>query len=104
MNLPRWLMPHRVVVEAYEGTGAYGPVYSAPVTVRCLLDEQTRMVRSSTGDEVTSTSTAYAPLSTTAPPKSRITLPDGRRTTVIAALRRDAGALPVPEHLEVQLT
>lgn len=100
--MPRWLMVHRITVEAYEGAGAYGPVYADPVTVRCLLDEQTRLVRSPSGGEVVSSSTALCPLETVCPPASRVTLPDGRVTTVINALRRDGGPLPVPSHLEVQ--
>lgn len=100
--MPRWLMVHRITVEAYAGAGAYGPVYAAPVTVRCLLDEQTRLVRSPSGGEVTSSSTALCPLDTVCPPASRVTLPDGRITTVINSLRRDGGPLPVPSHLEVQ--
>ena len=52
---------------------------------------------------VTSSSTAYARLGTDAPAQSRVTLPGGRVTSVIAALRRDGGALPVPSHLEIQL-
>lgn len=102
-GLPGLAYQHSITVEAYEGAGAYGPVYAAPVTVACFLDEQTRMVRAGDGTQVTSSSTAYADLDTVAPAQSRVTLPDSRQTTVIAALRRDGGALPVPSHLEIQL-
>ena len=104
IGVPVWLLRHTVTVEAWAGEGPDGPRWSAPVTVACFLDEQTRMVRAADGTQVSSTSTAYAPLDTTAPTGSRVTLPDGRRTTVIAALRRDGGGLPVPSHLEIQLT
>lgn len=103
-GLPPWLLRHQIVVEPYLGDGAYGPQHGIPVHVRCFLDQQTRMVRSATGTEVTSTGTAYCPLATVAPPDSRVTLPDGRQATVIAALRRDGGGLATPNHLEVQLT
>jgi hypothetical protein len=102
--LPAWLMVHQITVEPYTGNSAYGPLYGPAVAVRCFLDQQTRMVRNPAGDDVTSTSTAYCPLATVAPAKSRVTLPDGRQTTVIAALRRDGGTLPTPNHLELQLT
>lgn len=103
MNLPAFLLRHTVTVEAYQGDSAYGPRYAAPVTVRCFVEEQTRAVRNHEGEEVISSSTFYAPLATVCPAESRVTLPTGRVTTVIAALRRDGGGLPTPDHLEVQL-
>ncbi|MEU5974395.1 hypothetical protein [Streptomyces sp. NPDC047315] len=87
----------------YIGDSAYGPQYGPAITVRCFLDDQTRTVRAADGQEVTSTSTFYAQIDTVCPAESRVTLPSGRQTTVIAALRRDGGKLPVPSHLEVQL-
>lgn len=101
--IPGWLLQHTVTIEAYDGAGPDGPTYDAAVSVRCFLDEQTRMVRATDGTQVTSSSTAYCRLDATAPALSRVTLPDGRVTSVIAALRRDGGALPVPSHLEIQL-
>jgi hypothetical protein len=101
--IEKWLMQHTVTVEPYLGPSAYGPRYGPAAEVRCFLDEQTRMVRAGDGTQVSSSSTAYALLDTAAPAQSRVTLPDGRQTTVIAALRRDGGALPVPSHLEIQL-
>jgi hypothetical protein len=103
-TVPEYLLVHQITVEPYQGDGAYGPQYGGPVTVRCFLDQQTRMVRSKTGTEITSTGTAYCHLAAVAPPDSRVTLPDGRQATVIAALRRDGAGLPLPSHLEVQLT
>lgn len=103
MLIPGFLLRHQITVEPYEGDGPYGPVYGAPVVVRCFLDQATRLVRNPGGEEVTSSSTAYCPLDTAAPAKSRATLPDGRQTTVIDAKRRDGDGLPTPDHLEVQL-
>lgn len=101
--MPKWMLRHEVTVEPYLGQSAYGPRYGPPAAVRCFLDEQTRMVRAADGTQVSSTSTARAPLVTVAPAQSRVTLPDGRVTSVIAALQRDGGGLPVPSHLELQL-
>ncbi|MFI6443824.1 hypothetical protein [Kitasatospora sp. NPDC050543] len=104
-RVPAWLLRHRVTVEPYLGDSAYGPRYGPLVAgVRCLLDQQTRLVRDKTGREVTSSSTFYCQLTVVAPAGSRVTLPDGRQTTVIAALRRDGAGLGTPDHLEVQLT
>lgn len=102
-DIPGWLLRHEVTVEAWQGEGPDGPAYDAAVTVQCFLDAATRTVRATDGTQVTSSSTAYCRLDTTAPALSRVTLPDGRTTSVIAALRRDGGAFPVPSHLELQL-
>jgi hypothetical protein len=102
--MPAFLLRHEVTVESYLGSSAYGPRYGAPVVVRGLLEQQTRTVRDQDGAEVTSTSTFRTRLDGPAiAPESRVTLPDGDQTTVIAALRHDGAGLPVPDHLEVQL-
>jgi hypothetical protein len=103
VKLPGFWLRHRVLVEPYLGTGPSGPQYGPAVTVRAFLEEKTRLVRSPQGDEVISSATFYARLDAVCPAKSRVTLPAGRRTAVIAALRRDGGGLPTPDHLEVQL-
>lgn len=102
-RLPGRVMRHTITVEPYLGDGAYGPLYGPPASVRCFLDEQTRMVRSPDGRQVTSTSTAYCPLATVCPTESRITLADGRKPLIIAVLRRDGGGLPTPDHTEIQM-
>ncbi|MDX3066496.1 hypothetical protein PV518_30705 [Streptomyces sp. ND04-05B] len=99
---PRFLI-HEITVEPYKGESSKGPLYEAPATVKCLLDEQTRAVRTPGGEQVTSTSTAYTGLGENAPPLSRVTLPDGRVTKVIQAKRRDGKTLGTPNHLEIQL-
>ncbi|MFB8241998.1 hypothetical protein ACFC58_36235 [Kitasatospora purpeofusca] len=101
--IPGWLLRHRVSIEPYEGDGAYGPVYGTPGTVRAFVDAKVREVRSPTGEQVVSSSTAYCPPGTAAPPGSRVTLPDGRQTHVIAVYERDGGGLPTPDHTEIQL-
>lgn len=101
--IPGWLLQHSITIEAWHGEGPDGPRYGPPVTVRAFVDAQTRMVRATDNTQVTSTSTAYARPDVVAPAQSRVTLPDGRVTSVIAALARDGGALPVPSHLELQL-
>lgn len=101
--IPGWMLQHQVTIEAHLGEGPDGPRFADPVAVRCFLDAATRTVRATDGTQVTSSSTALCPLDTVAPALSRVTLADGRATSVIAALRRDGGAFPVPSHLEVQL-
>jgi hypothetical protein len=103
-SIPRRFLIHRITVEDYLGDTSKGRTYGPPREVRCLVDEKTRAVRSPGGEQVTSTSTAYAgPEEKTAPPLSRVTLPSGRVTTVIQVMNRDGGSLGTPNHVEFQL-
>jgi hypothetical protein len=103
-TIPRRYLVHTITVEDYLGNSSKGPKYAPARTVRCLLDEQTRAVRTPGGEQVTSTSTAYAgPEEKKAPPLSRVTLPDGRVTTVIQTKNRDGRGLGTPNHVEFQL-
>ncbi|MDX3637677.1 hypothetical protein PV728_47405 [Streptomyces europaeiscabiei] len=103
MNIPAFLLRHEVTVEPFLGNSSNGPLYGASAVVRCFVEEKTRLVRAPSGEEVTSSSTFYALLTTVCPAKSRVTLPSGRRTTVIEAIPQDGGGLPTPDHLEVRL-
>ncbi|WHM36311.1 hypothetical protein [Streptomyces sp. BPTC-684] len=102
MNVPRWLLPHRVTIEPYQGEGAYGPVYGPPVAdVPALVAETVRTVRDREGREVTSTAQIIAEPGLDCPPESRLTLPDGRATKAINIARHTAPGLPVPQSTEV---
>lgn len=109
MDLLTWLAevlpePHTITVEAYEGSGPYGDTYAAGVEVTCFVDQKRKLVRAPDGSQVVSSSTVFAPLDTAAPPRSRVTLPDGQKTLVIGtAQRRAAGITEAPEHLEITL-
>lgn len=103
MSIPGFLLRHRITIEPYLGDTSKGPRYGPPVAVRCFLDEQTRAVTSPGGENVTSSSTAYAAPGTEAPPLSRVTLPSGRPTKVINRLDRNGGGLRTPDHVEIQL-
>lgn len=78
------ILPQKVTVEAYEGTGAYGPIYSDPVTVAARVETVRKLVRSKTGDEVVAEATVYVQPGLTCPPESLITLPGEsvQRTTL----------------------
>lgn len=102
MNVPTWLLRHRVTVEPYTGDSAYGPTYGPAVEgVPALVAATIRTVRNREGREVTSTATVYAAPDLDCPPESRITLPDGRQTKAIAVAPHTAPGLPVPECTEV---
>ncbi|WP_371652495.1 MULTISPECIES: hypothetical protein [unclassified Streptomyces] len=102
MNVPRWLLRHRITVEPYQGEGAYGAVYGPPVAdVPALVAETVRTVRDREGREVTSTAQIIADPGLVCPAESRITLPDGRTTKAITIAHHTAPGLPVPQSTEV---
>lgn len=95
-----------VTVEPYQGAGAHGPLYGAPVTVRALMEAGRKRVRDTEGDEVVSETTLRVRLADADHfvTGARVTLPDGTTPTVITTTRYDGRRLPVPSHLEVNLT
>ncbi len=103
MKMPGFLLQHTVQVAQYLGSSSKGDLYAAAEPVPCLLDERTQMVTNPAGQTVTSSSSYIAPRSHNPSPKSRVTLPDGRVTTVITVARPDGGALPVPSNTQVFL-
>lgn len=109
MDLVTWLAevlpePHTVTVELYLGSSGRGDQYGPGVEVTCFVDAKRRLVRAANGSQVVSSSTVFAPLGTDCPPRSRVTLPDGRTALVIGtATRSAAGVDEAPEHLEITL-
>ncbi|MDG4832426.1 hypothetical protein O7627_24405 [Solwaraspora sp. WMMD1047] len=100
--------PATVQVEPYDGSGAYGDVFGAPVDVTpCVVDESRRLVRVQTqdaaGQEAVSSTTVFAPLATTCPAGSRVTLTGRPAARVLAVSRPTDHGLELPEHLEISL-
>ena len=106
MLIPGFLLPHTVVVEPYAGSGAYGDVYDARVTVRGYVEDTRRLVRNERGDEVVSETSVYARPEVHIPLGSRVTVWTGtsrqRTATVIARSQFDHPA--VPSHCVLALT
>ncbi|MFB4276043.1 hypothetical protein ACBJ59_12165 [Nonomuraea sp. MTCD27] len=101
-SIPAWLYRHTVQIEPWEGEGPVGPEYGDAVTVACFVDDRLQKILDNEGAEVVARTVIYMPLDTVCPPGSRVTF-NGRAAQVLAALRRDGGGLPVPDHLEVAL-
>ncbi|MFI6909882.1 hypothetical protein ACIBKY_52080 [Nonomuraea sp. NPDC050394] len=101
-SIPAWLLRHTVEVEPHEGEGPFGPEYGNAVTVKCFVDDKLQKILDNTGEEIVARTVIYMPLDTTCPVGSRVTV-NGRKAQVLAALRRDGGGLPTPDHLEVAL-
>lgn len=100
-------MQHTLIVEPYLGqSGAGEAVYGASFSLVGFCDSKTRIIRvamtqTNTGDEQLSEATFLTDRGPTVPVDSRVTLPDGRTSRVLAVLDRDGGTLPVPSHLEI---
>lgn len=73
-------------VTAYQGDGAYGPVYAASVDVNVAVSEGRRLVRNSQGDQVVSETTLYAHPDDypTLTPESQVTV-KGRTSRLITS-------------------
>lgn len=100
--------PDTIVVEAYAGASAYGPMYDLGVGVPlCVVQDGNRQVKVSTsgasGETKTSTCQVWAPPTANIPVGSRITLPSGRQTFALAVDTLTANGLDLPEHLEIAL-
>lgn len=59
-RIPGKLLPHKITVERYLGSGGYGDVYDTPETVeRVYVEDGTKLVRNPQGSEVVASSTIY---------------------------------------------
>ncbi|OPC83008.1 hypothetical protein B4N89_20560 [Embleya scabrispora] len=97
------LLAHVVTVETYAGEGSHGSVYGPPAPVSCLLSQVTQLVRAPDGREVTSSASYITHPVHDPPPGSRVTLPDGRVTTVITVRREGVDIPPLPANSEVMM-
>jgi len=97
---------HTISVQTLTGTGGMGDTYADPVDRACFVDDKRRLVRSSSGEEVTSETTIFGPpaLSEVVVAESLVTLPSGRVATVITTSNLDSGAMDLPDHFEANLT
>lgn len=96
-----------VTVQTYLGVNTYGEEWDTAKTVNAWVNDQTTLVRSSKGDEVTSQAVILVPLDTLSlwVENSLVTLPgDATPRRVIVVNSNDVTGLPLPEHVEVHLT
>lgn len=102
--IPRFLLQHRVTVEALIGHTGKGQTFSAPTVVRCFVQNGQRLTRGATEQQVTANATIRFRPDVVCPVGSRITFAGGRTGIVLVANQQDGGRLPVPSHLEVMTT
>ena len=108
-DLPSQLLVHTVDVQTLTGSGAYGDVFAATVTVPAWIEEKRRLVRNTLGDQVVSeatirTAVAHADLFS---PGSLVTLHTElsnvalRSSRVISEAFHTDGGAGAWQHLEV---
>jgi hypothetical protein len=104
VTFPGVFYVHTAVVETSNGFGAYGDTFDAPYTLPCFVDDGSRLVLNSAGEQVVSTARlfTYPAHEGRFVPNSRVTV-NGRVSRVVATHRRDSGALRLPDHIEVEL-
>lgn len=95
---------HTVTVETFQGVGAAGDVYAAPVTVPGFLEGKNVLVRDAAGQQVVAASTLYCSVADGArfTPDSKVTT-GGRVSHVISQNVNDAPSLGLPEHAAIYL-
>lgn len=101
--IPKFLLQHKAIVEAYLGTSAKGPQYATPITVRCLAVAKRKLVRGADQDQVISETQIFCRPSTNIPIHSRVTV-NGKQATVITVSNNDGGHFPTPDHVQAFLT
>lgn len=100
-------MVHTVTVDTYQGEGPFGNAFqptSPPVP--CLIEDTRGLVRTATGDTITSTTTLWIAdrlHKVLFAPESIVHLED-RDATVLNVTDADSGPLGLPDHLKVMLT
>ncbi|MBB5853975.1 hypothetical protein ACFQ05_11760 [Amycolatopsis umgeniensis] len=107
LTMPAFLLPHTVTVKPYTGTGAYGPTFGRPFSVRrAYVEDRRRLVRASDGAETISETTVITRPDPSVPAGSEVTVwpgtPAERTAIVITASTFDHPSAPA--HLEITLT
>ena len=105
VRIPARIMPHKVVIERLGSPTPTGVTLQAPVTVRAMVHEGIRQVRSASGDLVAATCTVVIDPAPDVLPGSRVTIFPGqtrqRRALVISMERSDTPG--TPSHIRLGL-
>lgn len=108
-EIPESFLVHRVVVEPFRGTGAYGDRWGDPVEFPCWIDEKRRLVRDAVGNSVVAEGTLLCSteLASVITPQSRVTfhteIPSIPRRTarILSQSLYTDGGFGAWQHLEV---
>lgn len=102
MKLPKFVQPHTVDVQEYNGDTTYGPDYSDSYEVEGYFQNTRKYIRDDEGDEVVSESQFYTSEDIDLPKKSIVTF-DGIDHEVITTSRKTNALIGKLTHVEVAL-
>lgn len=100
--IPDVLLVHTVSVEAYEGSGAYGDIFGTAYDLPCYVEQERKLIRSSTGEEVVSSTQVYCNPGEPIPLGSKVTW-NGRTSLVLGVGDYEDGGLTGLAHREIDL-
>lgn len=104
-ELAEWWI-HAVQVKTRTGSNGYGNDFAEAESINCYLEDDTKIVTDSRGNEVVSSGRLFAAL-TLEPkftPDSEVIISPTRTARVISVGRNDSGSLGNLDHLEILLT
>lgn len=103
--IARWYV-HTISVETFQGTGAYGDVFNAPVSVKGFLSGSRKLVRDGSGQQVVAESSFYTEPTNAAlfTPDSRVTADNAVSRVIAVSVNDTGGLMPNVEHVAVALT
>lgn len=92
------MLAQTVEVEAYQGSGAYGPSYADPATKRCRVESRKRVAVSAQGNDVTIEATLFFDPDEVIPEESKVVLDDKAMKVISSRTHYD---LTEGQYLEV---
>lgn len=102
-QIPGFMMRHRVKVEEFIGTNSVGEVYGPKVEIRCHYADKVKMVRNSSGEDVSSSSFYITTPDHRPAENSRVTTPYGDVRKVIGLDSATWPGMSVPANVQVYL-
>jgi hypothetical protein len=100
--IPDWWKNGTATVELYRGSGSAGPMFAAAVELECNVEDKVQLVRSSSGEEVVSSTVLRFDLTPAITAGSRVTV-RGRTSTVVSINTHTTTGWSSLEHQEVFL-
>ena len=106
-DLAEWWV-HFIEIERLEGGGAFGESFAAREVVKGFYDDTRKFVRTSSGVETLASARVMLPIGVVDIPigsnmRGPTAMAGERFRKVISVSVREAGDLPVPEHVEIFL-
>lgn len=102
MKLPKFVQPHTVAIEEYEGAGAYGPTFADSYDCQGYFQQERKYVRGDEGDEIVSSCQFFTSDNIDPPGQSKVTF-DGKEYIVISSSPKTSAIGGKHSHTEVYM-